>query len=420
VLNAKSKKYAIVVWVATGTLIGLSLLSMFYSFVASQPGASDSFVPADVLWGLIPVEFALLAGLILSRQPRNVIGWLLMLPAVAMAPDAMFWTYFQSLSGAPAQPSLVFWLALWFFGWSWLLLIFPVFFILQLFPTGKALSPHWRWVAAFSLLVCLLFFVLIAFASSAGREELGWVAPNPVGFIADTWLVSVGLAPFGIGLLTLTLLSVASVFVRYRRALAVEREQIKWLLFACGVFAAVYLSQILLNVLGRSAQGWVSAQWWYLSGPLALMTIPAAITVAILRYRLWDIDVIIRKTLVYTVLTALLALVYFGIVVLLQALFGRLAGVEQSTLAVVISTLAIAALFTPLRRRIQDAIDRRFFRKRYDAQQVLAQFALTARDETDLDALTAELARVVQETLQPEGVSVWLRRPGDSQGRGDA
>ena len=132
---------------------------------------------------------------------------------------------------------------------------------------------------------------------------------------------------------------------------------------------------------------------------------------------IWDIDVIIRKTLVYGVLTALLALVYFGGVVLLQRLVGTLTGAAQSPLAVVVSTLAIFILFAPLRGRIQDVIDRRFFRKKYDSQQVLAQFAQTARDETDLDALTTELARVVQETLQPEGVSVWLKESAPVQGR---
>ena len=411
-MKAKSRRTSILVWMVSGTLIGLSLFSMFYAFAANQPDAAEGFVPADVLWGLLPVVFALLAGLILARQPSNAIGWLLMLPAVAMAPDAMFWTYFQSLSGAPAQPSPMFWLPLWFFGWSWLLLIFPVFFILLLFPTGKPVSPRWRWVTMYALLVCLLFFVLIGFARSAGRVELGWVVQNPAGFVDEAWLETLGWVPFAVGLLSVTLLSVASVFARYRRAVAIEREQIKWLLFACGIFAAVYLGQIVFNLLGVFDQGWASAQWWYLLGPLSLMTIPIAIAIAILRYRLYDIDIIIRKTLIYAALTALLALVYFGSVVLLQRLFGSLTGVAQSPLAIVVSTLAIAALFTPLRRRIQDGIDRRFYRKKYDAQRVLAQFAITARDETDLDALTGELAHVVQETMQPESVSVWLRQTG--------
>ncbi|MCB0239384.1 MAG: hypothetical protein KDH08_12225, partial [Anaerolineae bacterium] len=127
------------------------------------------------------------------------------------------------------------------------------------------------------------------------------------------------------------------------------------------------------------------------------------------RYRLWDIDVLVRKTLVYASLTVLLALVFFGVVTLMSSLFSAVSG-QQSALAIVVSTLVIAALFNPLRRRLQEGIDRRFFRRKYDAQQVLARFALTARDETDLDALTAELVGVVQETMQPSHVSIWLRK----------
>ncbi len=198
---------------------------------------------------------------------------------------------------------------------------------------------------------------------------------------------------------------------RYRRAYsAVEKQQVKWFVFGM----ALLLVELAIVALVPPDEASLYLQDLF---GLVLLVIPISIGIAILRYRLWDIDVIIRKTLVYTVLTALLALVYFGSVVLLQRLFGTLTGVEQSPLAVVVSTLVIAALFTPLRRRIQAWIDRRFFRKKYDAEQVLARFALTARDETDLDALTSELVRVVQETMQPEHVSVWLVDTAPIQGR---
>jgi asparagine N-glycosylation enzyme membrane subunit Stt3 len=141
---------------------------------------------------------------------------------------------------------------------------------------------------------------------------------------------------------------------------------------------------------------------------IAIMAIPAAIAIAITRYRLWDIDVIIRKTLVYAVLTGLLVLVYLGTVILLQNVFEAFSG-QQSAISIVISTLIIAALFSPLRQRVQTGIDRRFFRQKYDAQRVLAQFAQSARDEVELEALTAELERVVRDTVQPQSVSLWLR-----------
>jgi hypothetical protein len=146
-----------------------------------------------------------------------------------------------------------------------------------------------------------------------------------------------------------------------------------------------------------------------------MLMIPIAVAMAILRYGLYDIDVIIRKTVQYGVVTAVLALVYFGTIILLQSLVGQATG-EQSPIIIVLSTLLIAALFNPLRRRVQDAVDRRFYRKKYNAQQILAEFAQTARDETDMEALQTELLRVVQETMQPESLAVWIKPVGDRKG----
>jgi hypothetical protein len=357
---------------------------------------------ADIVFGFIPVVFAILGALILSRQPRNMIGWLLMIPAIAFTLPAE--DYVNSFTGALPVPPVTLFFALWLNDWNWLLLMFPIFFILLLFPTGQPPSPRWRWLIVFGLAMCAFFIVLVTFQQNFSGGNVS--VKNPIGFIADNdmlWSKYLNV-PWAVALLSLTVLCAASLFVRYRHAAAVEREQIKWLLYACGLFVVVYLPLYWISDLNT-----ILADMWNVLFSLAILAIPIAIAIAILRYRLWEIDVLIRRTLVYGALTLTLALVYFGGVVLLQALFEAITGQGQSPIATVISTLGIAAMFTPLRHRIKNDIDRRFYRKKYDAEKTLAAFAARVRDEVELDRLTTHLLAVVQETLQPEHASLWFK-----------
>lgn len=352
-------------------------------------------------WSL-PVLFSLVAGLIIARQPRNRVGWLLMLPALVMT---------ISPSGSLATPPPVLtvgqWLLLWLDGWLWVPMILAIFLIPLYFPTGRPPSPRWNWVHRLALGLWLFIMVLTTFVQVIGPSDYDWTLPNPIGFISLDLVNGPFLIVGGIGLIAVASASVLSLLLRYRRARAVERQQIKWLLFAGAIFIVNYSLVYFLS--DPSVFGSVSALLNLLF-VLSILAFPVAIAIAILRYRLYDIDVIIRRTLQYSVLTALLALIYFAAVVLLQTLFGALAQ-ERSPLIIVLSTLLIAALFAPLRRRVQSVIDRRFFRQKYDAQQALARFAHTARDEVALEALTAELLDVLQATVQPQSAFIWLK-PG--------
>jgi len=333
-----------------------------------------------------------------------VIGWLMMIPALGLSLPTD--EYLNSFSSAPSAPSVPLLLALWLNTWGWILFIFPIFFIWLLFPTGQPPSPRWRWLIVFGLTMCAVFILLVTFSQRLTSSTGDWSVANPIGFIPHDALNGMYFFVPWIGaLLSLTVLCMASLFVRYRRAKAVEREQIKWLLYACGLFVAVYVPLYWISNLNT-----ILTDVWNVLFGLAILAIPIAIAIAILRYRLWDIDVVIRRTLVYGALTLTLALVYFGSVVVLQALFEAITGQHQSPIATVISTLVIAALFTPLRQRIQRDIDRRFYRKKYDAEKILAAFAVRARDEVELDQLTNHLLAAVQETMQPEHTSLWLKK----------
>jgi hypothetical protein len=375
--------------------------------LGDRPG-DDNLIKVinELLWHLIVVVFAFLAALILSQKERNVIGWLMMLPAFLFVAEVITVHILQQFPVAPAEPTVALMLAVWFNNLSWQLLIFPLLFTMLLFPDGRPLSPRWRWVPLFGLgMIAFSLFVVVFSATLTLIENEDWVVANPIGFLPPLTELPLLIVGASLALIALILLCLAAPFVRYRRSVGVERKQIKWLFYACGLFVIVFVPGLVISDLA----GTLLNDVWSVLYVLAIMAVPVAIAVAVLRYRLYDIDVIIRKTLVYAVLTGLLAMVYLGSVVLLQAVFETITG-QRSPVVIVISTLLIAALFAPLRRRVQTAIDQRFFRQKYDAQRVLSQFAQTARDEVDLETLTAELVRVTRETVQPESVSIWLKR----------
>ena len=399
------KRTTLAAWAAFGLITLISVWATLLNMATAQQGGAT---PPWIAY-LIGPAFALVGALILARQPGNRVGWLLMLPGASafVLIDAYFLTLNEGI--APLPPTLTpgLWLALWYSGWNWTLLIFPLLWLMLLFPTGRPISRRWGWLMWVGVILLLFLLLLGTFVTplQPGSGNANWSYPNPIGFFEYDAAEESAIFTFFFAVMPVwVVLCLASLVVRYRRAGQVERQQMKWLLMATALFAAVYVPGFILTDRDEYGYGTIFSYLWMIVMPL----IPASIGIAILRYRLFDIDLIIRKTLQYTALSALLALVYFGSVVLLQTAVGQATN-AQSPLVIVVSTLLIAALFAPLRKRVQAFIDRRFYRQKYDAQQVLAQFAQTCRDETDTEALQAGLLRVVQETLQPIQVILWIK-----------
>jgi hypothetical protein len=287
-------------------------------------------------------------------------------------------------------------------------------YLLLLFPDGRLPSRRWRPLAWFSGVVIVLLSVTGGLAPGPLENQGG--VRNPFGVEEAPWLADAALVI--LPLLPLCILASAlSLVLRYRRSGGEVREQIKWIAFVASFAGLVYLialvSPFILapEMLGNAGRIPPPPLWFELLVSVAVLGfagVPVAIGFAVLKYRLYDIDLIINRALVYGSLTATLVVLYFGGIVGLQRVFVLLTG-EKSTLAVVASTLLIAALFNPLRRRIQGFIDRRFYRRKYDARKTLEAFSAKLRDETNLEALTNELVGVVRETMQPSHVSLWLR-----------
>ena len=353
---------------------------------------------------VLTVAFSVVGALVAANRPENLIGWIFCAAALFQGLTNFGYEYatYALLTRPGSLPLAV--VMSWFGNWIWapglgLILVF----LPLLFPDGRLPSRHWRWVGwlggASIGMIAVLAAVLLwpergpALLKAPVNEEEGpqWILDLLVEAVAFPLMLLAGLA------------AVISLFARFRRARGDERQQIKWFAYA----AALTLLWTFL-VEGIPDPNPVFEAATAVVGVLVIPSIPIAAGVAIFRYRLYDIDRIINRTLVYAALTGILVVVYVGGVVALQTLFRSLTGGE-STLAVVASTLAIATLFNPLRRGIQTFIDRRFYRRKYDARETLAAFSARLRDETDLETLAGDLMTVVGETVQPAHVSLWMR-----------
>jgi hypothetical protein len=393
-------------WSLYGLVICLSLVWSGAALLNQDGSRNALYLVGEVLISLVaPVVFAIVAALIVSRQPRNTIGWLLMVPVGLYAVGGPIENYIGHLAPSTPTPTVPLLLMLWFNSWNWLLLIFPLLFIPLLFPNGRPPTPRWRWVSVAAIVWATLFVLLATLSRQLNTNTTpDNVFDNPIGVLGTDTVQLLG-GVWIVGLVALVVTCAVALFVRYRRANDTEREQIKWLLYACAVFLVVFVGGFVSGLGGTAGLG---GYIWGIFFGLSVITLPAAIGIAILRYRLYDIDILINRTLVYGSLTVALVALYFGGVAALQRVFVASTG-QQSTLAVVASTLGIAALFNPLRRRVQGFVDRRFYRRKYDAAKVLAAFNTRLRNETNLDALSSDLVGVASRTVQPEHVSVWLR-----------
>jgi hypothetical protein len=403
-------------WYMGAVSLVLTVLGLLF-LITSQ---SRTGAPVYDFWlvnTLIAIGFSTVGAVITPRLPRqNPVGWLFC--TIGLVGGVRLFVAEYAIVTLLAEPgSLPSTLPggetlAWISSWVWVLHLGLFVFLALLFPDGRAPSSRWRPLVWGIAVVLVAGTVSVALWPETAR---GFDLLNhPLGTEVATDVIN----PVQTIVYALGLIAAASLLARLRGSKGVERQQVKWFTYAVAVLAiSATLAYVVSESMGVVWLGWVSSVLVIAS----VVGLPVAVSIAILRYHLYNIDLIINRTLVYGPLTAVLAVLYFGSIVVLQLLFRALSG-EGSQLVVVASTLAIAALFNPLRRRIQGFIDRSFYRRKYDAVKTLGAFSAKLRDETDLDALSDDLVGVVRETMQPAHVSLWLRpdpAPKGGEGSGE-
>ena len=401
-VRARGRQYAgMLAWTLPGITAVLALLIVWLAVLSHLGGLQRivDFVPF--------VVFTVVGAVIASRRPTNSIGWLFCVIGLTniLSQFATEYATYALVTQPGSLPggTVMAWLATNWpadLGWGLMGLFVPL-----LFQTGHLLSPRWRiaaWLAGATVTLQVGYFMF-----RPGRVPLlghGSVR-NPLGLSALSGVGSQLSIAVDLLILAALITAILSLVLRFRRSRGEERAQLKWFAYAAGVLGTLIALSIVNSdtVHNQTVDRLLEPLF-----VLAVCGLPVAAAIAILKYRLYDIDVLINRTLVYGLLTICLGLVYMAGVIGLQALFRVLTG-QGSNAAIALSTLAIAALFQPFRRRIQGMIDRRFYRRKYDADRALAAFSARLREDVDLDQLTREIVAAVQETLQPAHISLWLR-----------
>jgi hypothetical protein len=398
------RKASWLAWTACALSLALTALTVLLIVLLL-----NSETPIYYYWletSMVAVGYSTVGAIVASRLPESPIGWLfcaigLSFGVVHFSAEYANYALLSPFRSLPAGEAFA-----WLTSWVWVFGLGLVVFLDLLFPTGKLPSARWRWFAWFTAIVLLPAAILAALSPGL---ILSSTLDNPLG-VEGLPDASKAIEAF---MYALVVVGASSMLVRLRHAGRIERQQIKWFAYATVVvLSGVILKNVVYPPVGVT---WV---WWVglILTAVGVVSSPVAMGVAIFRYRLYEIDIIINRTLVYGSLTATLVALYFAVIVVLQRLFVALTG-EQSTLAVVASTLLIAALFNPFRRRIQSVVDRRFYRRKYDTRKTLEAFSSQLRNESDLEALSDDLVGVVRETMQPAHLSLWLRPDTHSKGK---
>jgi hypothetical protein len=382
-------------WLAAGLwVLILSVAGVIVAMkTAGWQGAGNTNQTSGITLFLALFAFATMGALVAARVPRNAIGWIfLAIPLGGAVAGITENVAFQGLYHKPGSipGAIVF---AWVYAWSWYPTVGLLGFVLLLYPTGTVPGPRWRPLAwALGVLLTVMTLGYMLYPGPLDKDTR--LPDNPLGIAALKAVFDHSDKVAALSMAGLVVAAIASVVVRFRRSRGDERQQMKWMAFAASVLGAGFFLQ---GVLGLGDVVFA----------LAISTLPVALGIAMFKYRLYEVDRVINKTLVYGVSTAVLAGAYVGLVIASEAVFAPLA--RGSSVAVALSTLVVAGLFLPVRTRVQRFVDRRFYRRRYDAQRTLEDFSARLREEVDLETLRFDLEQVVDEAMRPASVSVWVR-----------